>query len=73
MHNDISLRHGMEQMIFWIADNPMGAWCGSDPRTIQKKTRRTHRDRNVMGQGNCTCKKKFNFLLGENYFLTGAL
>jgi len=58
MHNEISLRHGMEQMIFWITDNPMGAWRGQDPQTIQKEKTSDTGKRYGTRRWQQTCKKQ---------------
>jgi hypothetical protein len=61
----------MEQMIFWelrkIFRNPMGAWCGRENRSPQKR-KRVGRTEAMRGSAMWLhLQETVNFLMGENY------
>ncbi|OPY66707.1 MAG: hypothetical protein A4E57_02672 [Syntrophorhabdaceae bacterium PtaU1.Bin034] len=70
MRNDLSLRHGMEQIIFW----KVSRWVrGADMIRRTKKEKKEPDKRSQDGWSAMelqTLQETVNFLMGENYLLT---
>ena len=74
MRNEISLRHGMELIIFWKHGLQEPDGCVARTRTANHTRKSVGRTEAITGFGEVgmDLQEIVNFLVGENYLLTGC-